>query len=171
MVEQPAVNRLVVGSNPTRGAKFNQRLSENSESVGAAEKSAWAALGAANSPAPRVCLPGPRGRESRRTCRLCKVPSEGPRSSLTVGARLSFGASRCPGHAGPHGVATNVPKAPPGPRAGSLVAGGHSRNEARHKPDRHACRYSCLPSRASFARFAAHSSSVSRSTDGGRVVG
>jgi len=26
VVEQPAVNRLVVGSNPTRGAKLNQRL-------------------------------------------------------------------------------------------------------------------------------------------------
>jgi hypothetical protein len=33
VVEQPAVNRLVAGSNPARGAKQNQSLSQKSKTA------------------------------------------------------------------------------------------------------------------------------------------
>src|ERR1700689_2905865 len=44
VVEQPAVNRLVAGSNPARGAKQNQSLTAKSSDVNRAPKSRLATL-------------------------------------------------------------------------------------------------------------------------------
>jgi hypothetical protein len=43
-VEQPAVNRLVAGSNPARGAKLNQRVTLTFAQITTSHKPVWGSI-------------------------------------------------------------------------------------------------------------------------------